>query len=73
MPAIPLAQANRAYITLNPPWGKRLFKIGRLAYAPGQMPPQFRTHAAAGEQRAEALRRAQAVVRAHATGSSKRR
>ena len=62
MSAISLAQANNAYITLAPPWSKRLFKLGRLAYPPGHMPPQLVSYAA---NNGAALARAQAVVQAH--------
>ncbi|MDP2662028.1 MAG: hypothetical protein Q8R28_14990 [Dehalococcoidia bacterium] len=73
MAAIPLSQANRAYITLAPPWAKRLFKIGRLAYAPGVMPPQLERYATDASFRNRALAQAQAVVRAHATGGGRGR
>lgn len=72
MAAVPLSQANRAYITLAPPWSKRLFKLGRLAWGPGENPPQLRPYQS-GERRNEALRRAQAVVQANKTGASKKR
>lgn len=73
MAAIPLSQAGNAYITLAPPWSKRLFKIGRLAYGPGHMPPQLQRYATDSSFRNQALAKAHAVVRAHATGASKRR
>lgn len=72
MSAIPLSQAGNAYITLAPPWSKRLFKIGRLAYGPGQMPPQLERYATDSSHRNRALAAAQRVVRAHSTGASKR-
>lgn len=64
MAAVPLGQANRAYITKNPPWGKSLFKIGRLAYPPGHMPPQLERYARDAGHRNAALAKARAVVRA---------
>ena len=64
MAAIPLAQANRAYITLNPPWGKRLFKIGRLGFPPGKMPPHLEKYATDASFRNRALAKAHAVVNA---------
>ena len=73
MSAIPLSQAGNAYITLAPPWSKRLFKLGRLAYPPGHMPPQLERYATDSAFRNRALAMAHAVVRAHATGKSKRR
>lgn len=69
--AISLANAGNAYITLAPPWSKRLFKLGRLAYPPGTMPPQLERFATDPAFRNRALARAQAVVRAHATGGSR--
>lgn len=73
MAAIPLSMVGRAYITLAPPWSKRLFKLGRLAYPPGHMPPQLEKYATDSAFRNRALARAQAVVRAASTGTSKRR
>lgn len=73
MAAIPLSQANRAYITLNPPWGRRLFKIGRLAWAPGEMPPQLARFANDSTFRMTQLRKAQAIVQAHKIGGGKSR
>lgn len=73
MSAIPLSQAGSGYITLAPPWSKRLFKLGRLAWGPGQMPPQLEKYATDSAFRNRALARAQAVVKAHSTGASKSR
>lgn len=73
MAAISLAQANSAYITLNPPWGKRLFKLGRLANPPGYMPKALEKYATDSTFRMANLRKAQAVVQKHSTGRSKRR
>ena len=72
MAAIPLGQANRAYITLNPPWGKRLFKIGRLANPPGVTPKALIPYTT-GERRAAALKAAQAIVQANKTGASRKK
>lgn len=73
MAAISLAQVNQGYITLNPPWGKRLFKLGRLANPPGHMPKALERYATDSAFRMANLRKAQAVVKAHATGTSKKR
>ncbi len=73
MASVPLAQANRAYITLSPPWGKRLFKLGRLAYGPGEMPPQLEKYATDASFRNRALAKAQAIVKAHSSGKGKGR
>lgn len=35
---------EQAYITKAPPWGKTMFKMGRLAYPPGTLPPQLRPY-----------------------------
>lgn len=73
MAAVSLAQANQAYITLSPPWGKRLFKLGRLANPPGHMPKALERYATDAGFRNANLKKAQAVVKAHSTGASKRK
>lgn len=73
MSAVALADAGSAYITMAPPWSRKLFKIGRLAYPPGTMPPQLERFATDPAHRNRALARAQAVVKAHATGRSRNR
>lgn len=73
MAAVPLSQIGRAYITFAPPWSKRLLKLGRLRWGPGQMPPHLEKYATDAAFRNRALARAQAVVRAAATGTSKKR
>lgn len=42
MAAVEVGQ--KAYITKAPPWSKRQFKMGRLAYAPGTTPPHLRPY-----------------------------
>ena len=29
---------EKAYITFSPPWGKRMYKMGRLGFEPGKIP-----------------------------------
>lgn len=63
MAAIPLGQANRGYITLAPPWSKRMFKLGRLANPPGRIPEALGPYMATGTN--PNLVKAQAVVQAN--------
>lgn len=35
---------EQAYITKSPPWGKTMFKMGRLGFPPGTLPPQLRPY-----------------------------
>jgi len=32
---------EQAYITFAPPWSKRMFKLGRLGFEPGRVPPHL--------------------------------
>lgn len=73
MSAIPLNAIGQAYITLAPPWSYRMFKLGRLRWGPGQMPPHLERYATDSTFRMANLRKAQARVKAFATGRSKRR
>lgn len=41
MSAVRLSEAGNAYVTKAPPWSKDLFKLGRLGYPPGTLPPQL--------------------------------
>ena len=48
MAAIPLNALGKAYVTRNAPWGKSMIKLGRLAWGPGQQPPQLASFKASG-------------------------
>jgi len=39
MTAVQIGQP--AYITKAPPWSKRMFKMGRLGFLPGRVPPHL--------------------------------
>jgi hypothetical protein len=39
MGAIPIGQIG--YISKAPPWSKRMFKMGRLGFPPGAVPPHL--------------------------------
>jgi len=32
---------EQAYITKSPPWAKKMFKMGRLGFPPGRVPPHL--------------------------------
>lgn len=46
MAAVRLSDAGNALITKAPPWSSKLFKFGRLAYAPGHTPPHLQRYQA---------------------------
>lgn len=33
-----------AYVTKAPPWSKKMFKMGRLGFEPGRVPPHLRPY-----------------------------
>lgn len=72
MSAIPLNAIGSAYITKAPPWSYSLFKLGRLRWGPGQMPPQLERYARDVEFRNRNRAKALARVRAFSTGRSKK-
>lgn len=69
MSAIALSQVGRAYITMSPPWGKRLFKLGLLGFPPGLIPAPLKPYAT--RERAAAIRPlAWKVMKAHGARAS---
>ena len=35
---------EQAYVTKAPPWSKHMFKMGRLGFPPGRVPPHLRPY-----------------------------
>jgi len=42
MTAIPIGQPG--YVSKAPPWSKRFFKMGRLGFPPGSVPPHLKPY-----------------------------
>ena len=71
MAGIPLNAIGSAIVKRNPPWAYSLFTLARSSFPKGLTPPHLQKYQATGMN--ENLRRAQARVKAMATGRSKRR